>query len=86
MENLLYTIIKNDVKNDIELLNIINFYGTSLHFGPCMYIRNKYLLKNREYAKSLFKIFNVNNIDDLSFEILKQISFENQYISSNPNK
>ncbi len=86
MDNFLYTAIKNDVERHLKYLRIFEIDKVSLHICPCRYIRNRYLLKNKNNVKELCEIFNVNNIDDLSYEILKQILSENQYISSKPKR
>lgn len=62
--------IKNDIKGKIKKEDINEENIFNLHFGICLYIRNKYLYKNMDLIPELEKMFNIDNIDDLSFLIL----------------
>ncbi len=82
------TEILNTIKTDLESKNYFNADMSdiiSVHFGVCLYIRNKYLWTNPDLVKLLNGYFKTSNVDDLSHKILNEIKKEDVQ-SSNPNK
>ncbi len=71
---------KVDIKK-VEELNIFD-----IHFGICLYIRNKYLWTHPETVEELKKYFNSDDVDTLSHKILDEIKKEDLSQSSNPNR
>ncbi|MGN1200708.1 MAG: hypothetical protein ACI4R8_00385 [Candidatus Caccovivens sp.] len=82
------TEILETIKTDLESKNYFNADMSdiiSVHFGVCLYIRNKYLWRNSDVVEMLNAYFKTNNVDDLSHKILNEIKKEDSQ-SSNPNK
>ncbi len=45
----------------------------TLHFGLGMYIRNRYLWGNAETIQILKEYYKVESVDDISWEIIKDL-------------
>lgn len=65
--------IKLDLESKINLKELDMTDVWKVHFGVCLYIRNKYLWENKPRTEMLLEYFNLENVDDLSHKILEKI-------------
>lgn len=68
--------IKKDLEKKIDLKSLDKMNVLDIHFGVCLYIRNKFLWKNSTLVKELNLFFRTDNVDDLSHKILEVIKKE----------
>lgn len=73
MINSLLKMIKEDLESKVDFNTIKDMDDFQVHFGVCLYNRNKYLWGNEFTSSLLMSYFNVDNVDDLSHKILEDI-------------
>ena len=78
--------IKKDITKNFDITTIDETNPFAMHWGICMYIRNKYLWQNKPLVEILNKHFNTKEPDELSHKIFHEIKKEVLSQSSKPNK
>ena len=63
--------IAKDIKNIVDLKLIEDYFY--LHYYLCRYIRNKYSWNNKFLKLYFQKCYNIEDVDDISFLILKDV-------------